>query len=362
MTDGVALENDADTEAAPAQLSEYPLEFSGTGGEFFRIWIVNIALSVITLGIYSAWATVRTRRYFYGKTTLDGTPFQFTARAIPILIGRIIAFAIFGFYSYLSTFNPGYAIGFLIFVILPLTPWMIMKSQKFRARYSSWRNIPFRFTGTYGDALVTYVLIPVGMVFTLYIILPLFWKESAKYQFNNLYYGKQQFAFDKDRKGFWSTFWYAVLIFFGFVLLITGLTVLLSSVFKGTQLPETLAGPGVVIFVLLIYLPFFLIAFFVQSRLFNAVLGGVSFGPGQFAANMPTWGWMWLQITNILMLVFTLGIAYPWVKVRTLRYKIRHLSVLANAALLFEAAGDEDDVGAMGAELASDFDFDISLF
>jgi len=38
--------------------------FTGKGGEYFRIWIVNICLTILTLGIYSAWATVRTRRYF----------------------------------------------------------------------------------------------------------------------------------------------------------------------------------------------------------------------------------------------------------------------------------------------------------
>ena len=41
-----------------------PVQFNGRGGEFFGIWIVNILLSIITLGIYSAWAKVRTKRYF----------------------------------------------------------------------------------------------------------------------------------------------------------------------------------------------------------------------------------------------------------------------------------------------------------
>ena len=49
------------------------IEFSGDGGEYFRIWIVNLALSVVTLGIYSAWAKVRRLRYFYGSTRFDRT-------------------------------------------------------------------------------------------------------------------------------------------------------------------------------------------------------------------------------------------------------------------------------------------------
>jgi uncharacterized membrane protein YjgN (DUF898 family) len=36
-------------------------------GEYFGIWIVNLLLSLVTLGIYTAWAKVRRLRYFYGN-------------------------------------------------------------------------------------------------------------------------------------------------------------------------------------------------------------------------------------------------------------------------------------------------------
>ncbi|MEM9624119.1 MAG: DUF898 family protein, partial [Pseudomonadota bacterium] len=38
------------------------LSFTGDGTEYFRIWIVNLTLTLLTLGIYSAWAKVRTNR------------------------------------------------------------------------------------------------------------------------------------------------------------------------------------------------------------------------------------------------------------------------------------------------------------
>ena len=40
---------------------EYPFLFDGSATEYFRIWIVNLALSILSLGIFSAWAKVRTR-------------------------------------------------------------------------------------------------------------------------------------------------------------------------------------------------------------------------------------------------------------------------------------------------------------
>jgi len=41
-----------------------PFEFHGTTGEFFRIWIVNMMLSIVTLGMYSAWAKSKNPKIF----------------------------------------------------------------------------------------------------------------------------------------------------------------------------------------------------------------------------------------------------------------------------------------------------------
>jgi hypothetical protein len=44
------------------------LHFTGSGAEYFGIWIVNLLLTILTLGIYSAWAKVRR----YGALILMG--------------------------------------------------------------------------------------------------------------------------------------------------------------------------------------------------------------------------------------------------------------------------------------------------
>ncbi|HET7062745.1 MAG TPA: DUF898 family protein, partial [Rudaea sp.] len=82
---------------APAPI-EHQFEFRGAEREYFNIWIVNLALTILTLGIYSAWAKVRTERYFYANTRVAGTPFEYLARPLPILKGRIIAFTLFTSY------------------------------------------------------------------------------------------------------------------------------------------------------------------------------------------------------------------------------------------------------------------------
>src|ERR1700744_2482683 len=138
---------------APQQLAptRHEVEFHGTGGEFFGIWIVNLALTVLTLGIYSAWATVRTRRYFRGNTVLAGHSFDYHASAVRILIGRLIALTLLIGYKVSVSFTP-YAALFWIPLFLIAVPWLIASSLRFNARNTSYRNVRFNFVGTYGGA------------------------------------------------------------------------------------------------------------------------------------------------------------------------------------------------------------------
>src|SRR5688572_19026630 len=77
---------------------EIPFRFSGTASEYFRIWIVNTLLTIVTLGIYSAWAKVRNQQYFYRHTSLEGSSFEYLANPIAILKGRLIAAAALGLF------------------------------------------------------------------------------------------------------------------------------------------------------------------------------------------------------------------------------------------------------------------------
>ena len=82
-----------------------PLTFTGTGAEYFRIWIVNLALTLITLGVFSAWAKVRRLQYFYRHTRLAGAGFDYHGNPIAILKGRIVGLVLFGLYSVAGYLN-----------------------------------------------------------------------------------------------------------------------------------------------------------------------------------------------------------------------------------------------------------------
>src|SRR5665213_1214024 len=116
-------------EAVP---KEYPLEFTATAGEYFRIWIVNLALSVATLGIYSAWAKVRRKRYFHGCTHIDGDSFEYRGRPIPILKGRILAVAVAGTVYAVLHFTPLWFPAVLLAAVF-VVPLLLVRSFAFNA-------------------------------------------------------------------------------------------------------------------------------------------------------------------------------------------------------------------------------------
>jgi len=136
---------------AITKIHSQTLKFTGSGSEYFRIWIVNIVLTVCTLGIYSAWAKVRTKRYFYNHTRLAGHHFDFLASPQQILRGRIIAVILLGLYVGVNHFLPAWS--WLAATVLALAlPALLVLAMGFRLRNTSFRNIRFYFRKDFAKA------------------------------------------------------------------------------------------------------------------------------------------------------------------------------------------------------------------
>jgi len=56
------MDSTSETESSSATSRSLAVEFKGDGWEYFKIWLVNVLLTMTTLGIYSARAKVKTKR------------------------------------------------------------------------------------------------------------------------------------------------------------------------------------------------------------------------------------------------------------------------------------------------------------
>lgn len=162
----------------PSQPINRIFEFNGKGGEYFSIWIVNVVLTILTLGFYSAWATVRTKQYFYGNTKLDGVSFQYLAEPKQILKGRILASLIFVSYYAAALFYPTAAVMILL-ALLALGPVFLIWSMSFQLRNSAYRHVSFLFQRDYAGAYKTFAL-PIVLIGGFILVSNLYLPEELK--------------------------------------------------------------------------------------------------------------------------------------------------------------------------------------
>lgn len=270
----------------------YSFVFTETGGEYFRIWIVNIALTIITLGIYSAWAKVRTNRWFYGHTLLDNSPFSYLATPMQILKGRLIAAALLILYAITSSTAPLIA-GIIILAIMIASPWIIVMALRFASRQSAYRGIKFNFTGTVGEAAIVYLLLPALSFITLGLALPYTAYRQVRFLASNYVYGTTGATYEGNLKPFWGVYLSAL------VLLSIPIWLIYATV-------GALVHIGVASFYLIIPI----IASFVQARKANlfynhTVLDSVRFESTQRARDL-----VWIYVSNLVLIAVTFGF-YP---------------------------------------------------
>ena len=359
-------------------LKPITFEFHGKAGEYFRIWIVNVMLTILTLGIYSAWAKVRNKQYFYGNALLDGTPFEYTASPIAILKGRLVVVAILAIYYVTVNFFPLSQGLFFIMFFLAL-PWLVMRSLMFNARYSTYRNLYFTFEKNLKDAFKVFVGLVLLIPLTLGLIYPYYFHAVQKYRIDNHSFGQYVFNFKSSVKAFYKYYLIGVLIvivvgvlvaiFFGSALaLIIGSSPESGSAFS----PDALTS---LMLMSLIYLIAYFLAYaYVQANVFNTVWTNTSLNKASvfklstptvplmaFKGNLETKKMFWIYLSNTVGIVLSVGLLIPWAKVRLAKYRIESLDVSSIADLKVITAQQREQVGTIGSEMGDILDIDIGM-
>lgn len=340
------------------QHPKYPLEFTGNGGEFFKIWIVNIMLSIVTLGIYSAWAKVRTKRYFYGNTLLMGTAFDYLGEPMKILKGRLIAFAILVLYSFSGTVSPVLQ-GVLMLIFIPLFPWIIIKALSFNAYNSAYRNIRFTFHAEYLTALGVFIGMPILVAFSAGLAYPYFVRARKKFIVNHTAYGTSALELQASTGDFYAIYLKASAMLFvllvllagvGYKLIPTSATPSYDDIQKATALGGFLVLPALL-----------LVFFYIFTAITNLTFNKTVLKQHHFESNLEFGTLCWLYFSNMLMIMLTFGLLIPWAMVRTARYRISCISVCVEGNIDEFIAAETERAQAIGEEIGDLFDLDIGI-
>jgi uncharacterized membrane protein YjgN (DUF898 family) len=353
--------------------------FTGRTGEYFRIWIVNLFLTIVTVGLYSPWAKVRKKRYVYGNTWVAGSNFEYHGNPVAILKGRLLAFSAFAAYSLATHYSPRFAAAIAL-AVMPAAPWLVMRSFAFNAVNSSYRNIRFHFDGRYREALAA--LAPLALVPALTLVLPqldrahpprdlrdmwflfipsavlllVYPYVSAKVKLlhvNRARFGTSAFRCGATVGAFYGI--YALAVMLSMVLVFVLGIVVAASAFLGSiammaAIPLGYLAVGAFLFA------------FTRAQMTNLVFNATRLdGRVALKSTITVFGLARIYALNLVAISLTVGFAVPWAVMRTLRYRAEHLALAAQDDIESFVAGVTRDVAAAGEEMGEMFDVDLSL-
>ena len=390
------------------------LNFNGTGLEYFKIWIVNILLVIVTLGLYYPWAKVRNNRYFYANSTLEDRNFDYHATGKQLFLGYLLAMALFLLYMFIQQVSPaGSGIVFLLFIIA--LPWIVWRSLKFNMRITSFSNVRFSFEGLLGGAYFNFLLLPFIFIVLLYSIpilltfglakaagsiatqtilvvvslllaglavymLGVLKKKNTSYFLNSTRYGQGQFSTELEATKFMKISFKTIGLFLVAVLACL-IIVSAFTMTSGTSSPlaglagkfgdpevmqEIFGNPSVLFAIGSIYIGLLLISVLVFSYSFarqrsyiyaNSKLDNKI----SFASTLKARSMAWVSFTNLLAVIFSLGLAIPWAKVRVARLLLENTLVDTSVGFEEYVTQQQAEQSSLGEQIGDAFDVDMGI-
>jgi uncharacterized membrane protein YjgN (DUF898 family) len=356
-----------DAPASDSSIPSAPLHFTfhGTGGEYFRIWIVNLLLSIVTLGIYSAWAKVRRTRYFYGSTDIAGSSFEYHGNAVAILKGRIVAVVLIVLYNIAFEIS-GLAGLLMIATAMLVSPWLVWKSLQFKLYNTSYRGIRFGFRGSMKQAYIAYLLWPLVSLVTVLLAAPLAHQRMKRFQHEESRFGTTHFSFHGTVGRFYLAY---LLVFVIWVIGVAAISVTLGGalfgmIASGQLNREASSSAGIFAifaFMMALYVWMFLLFPIFATLIQNLIWNNTRLGQHRFTSDMKWTRMAFIAVTNIIGIVCTLGLFLPFATIRAMKYRIESMTLIPEDSLDHFIAAEQEQVSATGEGMADLLDFDLSL-
>lgn len=357
---------ESDSQSTPAQplagSIERPLviRFTGSGSEYFRIWIVNLLLSIVTLSLYRPWAKVRRLRYFYANTLVDDHALDFHGNPRRMLRGYLLVGAMLIAYSLAGRISASAALVAFVALCI-LWPALLRASMQFRLANTSWRGLRFRFGGDLGGAyrallplfLPGLVLVAMGLgvkdrqhpphwylsgfgilMLVTALILPLAWWNLKRYQHDNYGLGQWQ---TRLQLGPWKMYGLSLRVVGIFLIAAVCMAIsvgaigtVAASMFGGSlhgrpSAPLAVAAGLAVAFIswlliLLVPMPY------TVARMQNLVWSNTSTDTLRFESSLRFGALLRVTLKNWLLMVLTLGLYWPFAAVAVYRLRVEAIT------------------------------------
>lgn len=381
-------------------ITAYPIEFTGSGGEYFRVWIVNVLLTVVTLGFYTPLARRRTAQYFYGHTLVAGSPLEFTAQTKRMMLGFVLFVVLYVAFKVAAETGQDAAAGVMMLGGAALAPYFWASSMRFRFNATRWRGVRLQFSAGWGQ--VYRAGLPVFAIalvwFAAFLLIDTYGVDNDKpdpfrilgialgamvvsvlfvirleYNYKSLMVERGRIGGQagrwKPQFGDFVRIWLATLGVF--LLVMVGVVAGLAAAFGGSiallkgQRPDGIMA--IFIFIALGIATVFLLILasaparaYREARMFQLVWNNIGVSKvARFKCDLRPWGFVGLRVKNMILTLLTLGFYRPFARISEYRAKSESVTLHVKGGLeqlAGQLAREENAVGdaladAVGLEL-----------
>jgi uncharacterized membrane protein YjgN (DUF898 family) len=378
---------------ASAPPTRHRFVFTGDGAEYFKIWIVNVLLTIVTIGIYSAWAKVRRLRYFYNNTKFAGSTFDFHGSPIAILKGRIVAVVLI-----LLLQVPVIEVVVAVFFVYLLgLPWLLYRSFRFHMANTSYRNLRFNFTGNskgayialglplavvfgvmaFGGAIVYFggtagkvfgIAVLICSVIVFYLMGPYLQYRVTRYYVTGAELGTSPFNFHVKGLEFYVPYAiaFAVMMALGVVMSVVMAVTIGASLgdLKNLESGAETMGKGTMIAMFVVmgafYIAMLAVGPLIIALVHNMVWRGTSLHEKRFHSDLSVLRFIKVWMIVTFLTIITLGLYRPFAAVKLAKLRVEATSWTGSADDLIAVLRDGNQ-RALGSEVADLMDVDFGI-
>jgi uncharacterized membrane protein YjgN (DUF898 family) len=376
--------SDLRLETAAHRAEGTPIRIGWTGNPWslFRLCLLNVLLIIITVGIYWFWARTEYRRYMWQMVRVNGEPLEYTGKGKELFIGYLKLFAfvvlpviaiLYGLQLALGPQNP---VTLVVTLAIQLSLFFLYFVGIFRAhRYilsrTRWRGIALGLNGNAAGYAWTSVWTSLLTSFTLGWIFP--WRTMALRRriTSAMHFGSVPFRFEGRSGPLYGPFavlWLCLVGIYGaFFAILVSVVMRVQMQHPQERLPvrwwaevrmeDIVHNPAYWIMLAIIPLVLIGLSWF-EARKLNLFARATKIGSLDIDLQASGGSVLWLTVSNLFILILSLGILRPVTQARRLRYLVTRMSFLGSADLDEVLSGPEQK-GSQGAGLEAAFSIEI---
>ncbi|GAA6142050.1 YjgN family protein [Hydrogenophaga sp. 5NK40-0174] len=391
------IHDNSSATTVPLQPKRLDIKFTGSGSEYFRIWIVNLLLTLITLTLYIPFARARRMTYFQANTLIDGDSLGFHANPWRMFWGYLIVLVLGVTYSVVSNFYPEFNLA-AIAVFAIVWPALWRASLRFRLRNTSWRGVRLAFLGDvksayiamlpfFVPALVIVLVMPTnpetadpkkvmqgmgifGLVMIAFVfMLPWIMTRLKRYQHGGYSFAQERTELTATTGSFYLLWGKLFLLSMGvsIVVAIIAAVIMLAvgvlGVASGGIEDSMGAAMGAIIgLVSLVYIVIPLITgTYFQSRMQNLLWNNTRSPRLTFLSDLEFKPLFKVTLKNWLLTAITLGLYWPWARVNLTKVKLEAMAIEVEGNVDQWVARAQSEAGPVGDAAGDFFDIDIGF-